>query len=105
MKPHSFILIKYSFRHIETETIAQKYGNKETIQKLKEERKALEAEEFALKSELKKAEEKLALYESLDKDLLKQYRQLKDDLECRYWAISELNQSSGSASNGSINGD
>ena len=93
------------FRYIETESIAQKYGNKEKIQKLRVERKTLDLEESVLKSEVKKAETLLSQYESLDLNLLKEYRRLKSDLDCRHWAINELNQnSSGSTSNGSLNG-
>ncbi len=57
----------------------------------------MESQEFRLKTELKKSETLLAEYESLDKDLLKEYRRLKSDLECRLWAINELNQSTGSS--------
>ena len=97
--------MKYLFlRYMETETISQKYGNKETIETLREERKALDSEESRLKSELKKAEKLLSEYESLDLDLLKEYKRLKSELDCRHWAINELNQSSGSTSNGSLNG-
>ncbi|CAG2116421.1 unnamed protein product [Medioppia subpectinata] len=84
-------------RMIETENILQKYGNKETIDKLKAERKALEAEEYQLKNELKKSENLLSEYESLDKDLLKEYKRVKSDLECRVWAVNELNNSAGEA--------
>ena len=101
---HKQLICRFVFRYIETESIAEKYGNKETIERLREERKALESEEFKLKTELKKAENLLSEYESLDKDLLKEYRQLKSELDCRLWALNELNQSSGSASNGSLNG-
>jgi hypothetical protein len=56
-----------------------------------------------LKNELKKAQTLLSEYESLDQNLLKEYKRLKSELDCRQWAITELNQSSGSTSNGSIN--
>lgn len=87
----------------ETDRVLQKYGKQEIIESLKEERKSLEIEEFQLKSEVKRAQSLLSEYESLDSELLKEYKRLKSDLDCRRWAINELNQSSGSTSNGSIN--
>jgi len=83
-------------RMVETENILRKYGNKEMIERLKDDRKALESEGYRLKSDLKKAENLLSEYESLDKDLLKEYKRVKDDLDCRLWAVNELNTSTGS---------
>ncbi|XP_054157091.1 uncharacterized protein LOC128955444 isoform X2 [Oppia nitens] len=84
-------------RLAETEAVVEKYGNIETIKKLTDERKSLESENHRLESELMRAEGLLAEYEGLDKGLLKEYKRVKSDLECRMWAINELNKSSGSS--------
>lgn len=72
----------------------EKYGTKEKILAVKNERIKLEREEKQLKNEIKESEALLKQYETLNPDLLKEFQSLKNELESMQWAMKELNRAS-----------
>lgn len=70
----------------------EKYGTKEKILAVKNERIKLEREEKQLKNEIKESEALLKQYETLNPDLLKEFQSLKNELESMQWAMKELNR-------------
>ena len=82
----------FSFRLESTNRILEKYGTKEKILAVKNERIKLEREEKQLKNEIKESEALLKQYETLNPDLLKEFQSLKNELESMQWAMKELNR-------------
>ena len=88
-------------RHEEIESITRHYGKADIIRCLEKKRIDLEDDNRALKIELKDCQDLIKKYESLDSELLKEYKKIKEELKCRRWAC-RIGERSSSSSIGSF---